>query len=167
MRRADSPLAPNEQPNPPAKRKEKDMTERKVEAKKRCSRCKKWKNKSEFHKHKLNSMGLTAWCKQCACEVSRKRYVKINGAVRTYLPYAERHRVVGGVRQKLCNKCDEWKDKSQYYKHRRHYDGLADVCKVCADKATNKCRRRRKAMAEEAEFEARRRKAIRALELLA
>jgi len=54
--------------------------------------------------------------------------------------------------QKQCNKCDEWKDKSQYYKHRRHYDGLADVCKLCADKATNKCRQRRKAEAAEAEL---------------
>lgn len=86
LRRSDSSLAPVEQPNPTAKRKEKDMTGRKVEARKQC------------------------------------------------------------------NKCDEWKDESQYYKCRKHYDGLADVCKACADKATNKCRRRRKAMAEEAEL---------------
>ncbi len=45
--------------------------------------------------------------------------------------------------RKQCNKCDEWKDKSHYYKRRRNIDGLANWCKVCADKATNKSRRRR------------------------
>jgi hypothetical protein len=77
--------------------------------------------------------------------MNEERYAQTNGIVRTYLPYAERHRVVGGVRQKLCNKCEEWKDKSRFYKRRTNRDGLAMTCKECSDKATNKSRRRRAA----------------------
>ncbi len=77
--------------------------------------------------------------------MNEERYAQANGIVKTYLPYAERHRVVGGVRQKLCNKCEEWKDESRFYKHRKQRDGLATRCKECSDKATNKCRSRRAA----------------------
>ena len=72
--------------------------------------------------------------------MNEERYAQTNGIMKTYLPYAERHRVVGGVRQKLCNKCEEWKDKSRFYKRRTNRDGLARTCKECSDKATNKCR---------------------------
>jgi hypothetical protein len=75
--------------------------------------------------------------------MNEKRYDQTNGIMKTYLPYAERHRVVGGVRQKLCNKCEEWKDESRFYKRCTNRDGLAQTCKECSDKATNKCRSRR------------------------
>jgi hypothetical protein len=77
--------------------------------------------------------------------MNEKRYVQTNGIMKTYLPYAERHRVVGGVRQKLCNKCEEWKDESRFYKRSIHRDGLSVTCKECSNKATNKSRRRRAA----------------------
>jgi hypothetical protein len=50
------------------------------------------------------------------------------------------------VRQKRCRRCKKWKPESDYYKKRKHKDGLAVWCKECADKATNDCRRRRTAM---------------------
>jgi hypothetical protein len=36
-----------------------------------------------------------------------------------------------------------WKAENQYYKHSRHNDGLAVWCKECANKATNKARKKR------------------------
>jgi hypothetical protein len=47
------------------------------------------------------------------------------------------------VKQKRCSKCKRWKAESDFYKRRRHKDGLAVWCKECSDKATNKCHRRR------------------------
>jgi hypothetical protein len=38
------------------------------------------------------------------------------------------------VARKRCNKCGEWKDRSEFYKHKRHSDGLASDCKVCQRK---------------------------------
>jgi hypothetical protein len=57
--------------------------------------------------------------------------------------YELRHRVVGGVKQKRCNKCNKWKAESDFYKKRINKDGLAYLCKKCADTATNECRRQR------------------------
>jgi len=125
------------------------MTERKAEAKKRCSKCKQWKARSEFYRNRRSKDGIGPRCKGCVDAYNKKRYAEGRGIVKKYRRYEDYHRVVDGVIQKECSACKEWKGENRFYKHRRHYHGLADVCKVCADKATNKCRRRRKAMAED------------------
>ena len=112
----------------------------------RCSKCKKQKDESEFGKNRTNTDGLRVWCRQCECEYSRKRYRKNKGAVKKYNSYEDLHRVVEGVKQKRCARCKEWKAESRFYKHLRHKDGLAVWCKECANKATNNCRRRRLAV---------------------
>ena len=43
----------------------------------------------------------------------------------------ERHRVVNGVRKKLCSKCRKWKVESQFYRNRHSKDGLAGWCSKC------------------------------------
>ena len=47
--------------------------------------------------------------------------------------------------QKQCSRCGEWKGRSEFYRGKERRDGLAYWCKECADKATNKSRRRRAA----------------------
>jgi len=109
---------------------------------KQCTRCKKWKDESEFYKKQRHKDGLSYWCRKCESEYACECYRRGVGRSRKYFSYEERHRVVNGVKEKRCRRCKKWKPESQFYKRRRHKDGLAVWCKECADKATNKCRRR-------------------------
>jgi hypothetical protein len=119
------------------------LADKSVQAQKQCGRCKEWKDKREFHKDKYRRDGLTSWCRECVCERVRERYAKGKGFLKTYLRHDEKHRVVDGVRRKLCSKCGEWKDESSFYKCSRLGDGLSGICKECSDTATNQCRRKR------------------------
>ncbi len=110
---------------------------------KKCTKCKKWKAQSRFSKNRRNKDGSTYWCKKCEAEYSRERYRKNRKSLKEYYTYEQRHRLADGVKQKRCSKCKKWRAESEFYKRRRHKDGLAMWCKECADKATNECRRRR------------------------
>ena len=100
---------------------------------KRCTKCKKWKDESKFGKHRYSSKdGLSAWCKDCWRIYARERYNKEGkGLKKKYYIYGECHRVVEGVKQKLCTKCMRWKAESDFYKERRYKDGLRYVCIAC------------------------------------
>jgi hypothetical protein len=113
---------------------------------KRCSKCKKSKDESEFYRKPRHKDGLSYWCRKCESEYSRNKYYKKRGGrSRKYLSYEERHRVVKGVPEKRCSRCRKWRPESRYYRKSKHKDGLAIWCKECSDKATNDCRRRRTA----------------------
>ena len=116
---------------------------------KQCSKCKKRKQESEFYKRTHSKDGLRGWCKKCVREYSRMRL----GHLKKYLIYEERHRVLGSVKQKKCSKCKKWKAESDFYKKRKHKDGLAVNCKKCADKASNKSRKQRLAGKEKGNYE--------------
>ncbi len=45
--------------------------------------------------------------------------------------YEERHRVVKGVREKLCAKCRRWKRETDYYRRKSSEDGLMGRCQEC------------------------------------
>ncbi len=113
---------------------------------KQCSKCKKRKDENEFGKDRKGKDGLAYWCRDCGTEYSRKRYKENRGDIRKYLRYEERHRVVKGIRQKKCCGCMKWKAESEFYKKKLHKDGLAVWCKECANKATNKARKKRLAI---------------------
>jgi chromosome segregation ATPase len=59
--------------------------------------------------------------------------------------YEQRHRIVDGVRQKLCRKCKKWKPKSEFHKNSSSRDSLAGSCKVCKNNAAREYRGRRQA----------------------
>lgn len=59
--------------------------------------------------------------------------------------YDDLHRVVDGVKQKLCRKCKEWKPDSEFHKNASCKDGLAVSCKTCKAEAAREYRKRRKA----------------------
>jgi hypothetical protein len=111
---------------------------------KRCSKCKKWKGESEFHRnHSLR--GRLCWqCKNCENAYARMRYKKSGKGLKTYRRYEECHRVVDGMKQKQCNRCKKWKAESEFYKRCQHKDGLAIWCKACSDKASSKSRKKRR-----------------------
>ncbi|HUS71941.1 MAG TPA: hypothetical protein VMY06_02660, partial [Sedimentisphaerales bacterium] len=48
---------------------------------KRCSRCRKWKVESEFHKYSSRKDGLHVWCRECSNEAVRKSHKRRLAAV--------------------------------------------------------------------------------------
>ena len=111
---------------------------------KRCSKCKKWKDESNFGKDRYGKEGLRYDCKDCVRAYTRKRYKKEGEGLKQYYRYEERHRVIDGVKQKRCCRCKRWKAESDFYKSRLRKDGLQFWCKACANKATNKAHKKRR-----------------------
>lgn len=101
-----------------------------------CTKCEKWKAQDKFGIDHAKRDGLKIHCRECdrayALELCRK-YRKGKKA-RIYLRSEERHRIVKGVRQKLCCICKQWKDESHYYSNRALKDGLSLSCKDCDKK---------------------------------
>jgi len=110
---------------------------------KQCSKCEKWKPENAFGKRRRLKDGLSYWCKNCLREYGRRHNKTDGRPLKKYYRYEECHRVVDGVKQRRCRRCRKWKPESEFYKKRKHKDGLAVYCKQCTDKATNDCRRRR------------------------
>ncbi|MHC4426822.1 MAG: hypothetical protein ACYSYV_12105 [Planctomycetota bacterium] len=113
-----------------------------------CTKCKKWKRKSEFGTDRAKRDGLKIRCKDCDRVYTRalhKKYRK-GKKVRVYLRFEERHRIVKGAKEKLCTRCRKWKKGSEYYKHRSNKDGLSTRCKKCSYKPSNKSHKRRLAV---------------------
>ncbi len=98
---------------------------------KQCTKCKKWKEESEFHKDCKSKDGLAYWCKKCYREYNHRRYMRIRGPVKKHFRYEESHRTIDGVKQKRCTKCKKWKDESKFGKDRYGKDGLGHDCKDC------------------------------------
>ena len=103
-----------------------------------CCSCNKWKYESCFYKNRRTNDGLSIRCKDCAKKESRKNLEKKKSDARKNLRYEDRHRIVKGVKQKFCRKCEKWKKESEFAKNRSTRDGLTGWCKKCLYKATNK-----------------------------
>ena len=103
-----------------------------------CCRCKQWKKGSLFHINRRSKDGLNWQCKECA----HKRYEQVRKTGRKYLRYEDRHRVVKGIRQKLCCKCKRWENETGFHKDSARKDGLNSRCKKCSYKAAGKSRKK-------------------------
>ncbi len=98
---------------------------------KRCSKCKEWKDESEFNKNRKNKDGLQCRCRKCVRNYARKHYWGNSKPLKRYLRYEERHRTIDGVKQKRCSKCEKWKEESKFGKKTSQKDGLNSWCKDC------------------------------------
>jgi hypothetical protein len=100
---------------------------------KRCIKCKKWKtqNTNEFRQDRARKDGLRIYCKDCDTVYDQEYRANHKGNVREYLRFEERHRIVKGVREKLCGRCKQWKDERDFYRDRGAKDGLATWCRDC------------------------------------
>jgi len=98
---------------------------------KRCTKCRRWKELSDFNKDRARKDGLKVYCKRCNNAYALKRYRQNKKPVRDYLRYEERHRVIRGIREKLCSYCKKWKYYSEFYKNRSSKYGLSCRCKEC------------------------------------
>ena len=107
-----------------------------------CSHCKQWKYYSSFYKSRQSKDGLSLWCKECG----RKRYERIKKGARKYLRFEDRHRVVKGIKEKLCRKCSKWKAESEFYNNKSARDGLNELCNKCSYKAAKKYQKLRPAV---------------------
>jgi len=102
---------------------------------KRCTKCKKSKDKSRFGKDKRLNVGLSYWCIKCEKEYQHAYYLRTSKATRRNFKYEDSHRVVGGVKQKLCRKCRKWKAEREFHANPISRDGLKATCKKCAKKS--------------------------------
>jgi hypothetical protein len=71
-------------------------------------------------------------------QATRKKIVVLG--LKKRFRYDECHRVVNGVREKLCRKCRKWNGESQFSKNRSSKDGLVGWCKKCLSAAHKKRR---------------------------
>jgi len=111
---------------------------------KRCTKCKRWKEVSEFCMDRARKDGLKVYCNACIKMYALRRNRKNKKPVRDYLRYEERHRVIRGFKEKLCSRCKQWKYYSDFYKDKKTKDGLMFWCKECESKRTEHKRRSNK-----------------------
>jgi hypothetical protein len=79
-------------------------------------------------------------CTDCSRLRGRERYKKATKKkkVKVYLRYNDRHRIVRSVKQKLCTKCNKWKNQNEYYRCKSESDGLMGKCRECTYKPAKK-----------------------------
>ena len=95
---------------------------RNEQGQKQCSKCKQWKEESEFAKVKQNSDGLCGVCKLCVNLRNLERYKKI----KYNLEFKEQREG-----QKQCTNCKQWKPIEEYGLNIRAKDGHNCRCKQC------------------------------------
>lgn len=92
---------------------------------KRCSNCKWFKPRTEFHKHACTRDGLTSWCKKCQLDSAptvRRRREALNEGVDPYIDCTP----------KTCSRCKDEKPRRDFSIARRARDGLFEYCRRCA-----------------------------------
>lgn len=93
--------------------------------------CEKWKPESDFHKDRARTDRLKIRCKKCDTAYQRKIRKKKPKKTRKYLRFEERHRTFQGKEQKLCSRCNRWKNEKSFYRSRDTRDGLDSLCRAC------------------------------------
>ncbi len=96
-----------------------------------CTACRQWRNEGDFRKDRAKRDGLKIKCRDCDNAYQHEYQRKRQGYIRKYLKFEERHRTVGGLRQKLCTGCKRWKDEGDFHRDRSFRDGLALQCIEC------------------------------------
>jgi Recombination endonuclease VII len=100
---------------------------------KRCSRCKKSKDRSEFSRSGRSKDGLQPWCRTCYAAYQRdaghnkrlqEAYKKKHDDAFYQLAFSE-------LRLKFCAGCGQAKSIKEFYKKRSGSDGFASYCRPC------------------------------------
>lgn len=86
---------------------------------KKCSTCKQKKQKSDFCKRKSSKDGLDSQCKKCKKDYYN-RYIENLSMAQNAIP-----------NKKLCSRCGQEKESSEYYRSKKNPDGLRHICKPC------------------------------------
>jgi hypothetical protein len=96
-----------------------------------CTKCNRWKRESEFYTSRSHKDGLATSCIKCSYKPRKK-------TERIYLGFDESHRIINGIKEKLCRKCRKWKREDEFYTCRSNRDGLSDRCKTCSYQSARK-----------------------------
>ena len=95
-----------------------------------CTNCKEWKKENEFYRNRQAKDGLHSRCKVCQNKGTASNQER--SVLRRNFHYEESHRIVSGVKQKLCSRCRKWKDENGFYRQDGSRDGLSAHCKECS-----------------------------------
>ena len=98
---------------------------REVVALKRCNRCHKTKELTEFYHDRGRSDGLSSKCKKCEYECRKIRYERLRNRTPDKIP---------NIDSKRCRKCGEVKPVADFYSSTRNSDGYSCHCKLCVQK---------------------------------
>lgn len=92
---------------------------------KKCNRCHKTKELTEFYHDRSRSDGLSSKCKKCEYECRKARYERLRNRTSKQLP---------NIASKRCSKCGEVKQVADFYVNKRNSDGYTCNCKLCVRK---------------------------------
>jgi hypothetical protein len=99
-----------------------------------CGRCNRWKDTYRFYRNRRSKDGLDSECERCRTKHTTKNSESRRKPVRRNLRHEDRHRTIRGVEQKLCSRCNRWKDTSHFSRNNSSKDRLCSHCKECDSK---------------------------------
>lgn len=102
---------------------------------KRCTKCGKTKNASEFSKDRCHLTGLQDWCKACGKEFRAAKHATDCGCIGCVKRY------IDATGTKRCPQCGETKSVDEFYK--KANGRPQGYCKRCAATAPNENRKKR------------------------
>lgn len=99
---------------------------------KTCSKCKIAKPVTAFRKRNRTTQDhlLMSWCKACRSEYN-KAYQKNPRTQAMHAEYQQQYQKRGPATEARCNKCEQTKPASQFYKNRSASNGLSPYCIDC------------------------------------
>lgn len=89
---------------------------------KRCSKCHKLKDMSNFYHDKNRGDGYSTKCKECDYTSRKHRREKLKARTKRQIPK---------TLKKICSRCGLNKAVSDFYPERRNVDGYSSWCKSC------------------------------------
>ena len=100
---------------------------------KKCIRCHKTKELTEFYSDRSRGDGLSTKCKKCEYECRKLRHEKLQSRTPDKIPYIE---------SKRCSKCGQLKPVGDFYASTRNRDGYSCHCKLCVQNQKQSYHRR-------------------------
>lgn len=91
---------------------------------KQCGKCKIIKDLSEFSKRASAKDNLHYMCRSCDSELHKQYALRLKPIIEQ-VPILET--------EKICSKCNQIKDKSEFYKNSSNKDTFNSSCKLCAN----------------------------------
>lgn len=115
---------------------------------KMCTKCQQAKPLDMFNNDRTKADGKFSWCKICKSE-SRKDYgqeYKCKTCKKLFKHYKERQQcysckpkslaVIAHTSTKICRKCFQEKNKTEFHRNSKYADGLTGQCKECMSRRT-------------------------------
>ena len=96
---------------------------------KRCRQCGETKSTQEFHRNFANLEGLHNLCKTCRRASDKRRFERIERTLADNPPTG----------RKVCAKCNEETELTNFYVDRTKKDGRKTYCKRCSNDQKKKC----------------------------